>query len=479
MTATACLVMMLSAQGDGSTVAVGTCKQLLVDDYVIAERTNVTRELGAVVKANGGKPVFTEGQFYGTVLFHEGRFKLWFREFDNEHYGYAESPDGIHFAIKGEVTGIPFAGDINLAVSLDPHETDPAHRFKAGFDAVGMAAGLAHSADGIHWTPYHDGQPVTCRAADTINQIVWDPLAQAYRLSTRTDFGAGGGPLASTVAPDFEVRGTRMMLNPDVKADPAKWELVRHWHFDREGPKEYLRRQIYALPVWIYEDVYFGLMSVYDYPADISEGTSTDQVSRHERNVMNYYLATSRDGDDWDLEWVYAGRPFVPRGPDGAFDNDMIMPGSTIVTHNDTHWVYYGGANERHSTVETDPPVRYESVRAIGLATLPMDRFVALAAGDEPGVVVTRPFVVQGNSLELNVDAHDGDLRCEVLDANGTPLEGYAGDAGFRRADVDELRLAVRWRDGIDLKQLQGKRVRLRFRLRNAKLYAFRVTPPR
>ena len=42
----------------------------------------------------------------------------------------------------------------------------------------------------------------------------------------------------------------------------------------------------------------------------------------------------------WDLTWVYAEKPFVPRGPDGSFDKDMIFPASQIVTHNDRHWVF-------------------------------------------------------------------------------------------------------------------------------------------
>ena len=56
-------------------VSVGLRKQLLVDDWVVAEKSGVTRELGRVVKQNGGKPVF-EGYFYGTVLHDEGKFKL-------------------------------------------------------------------------------------------------------------------------------------------------------------------------------------------------------------------------------------------------------------------------------------------------------------------------------------------------------------------------------------------------------------------
>ena len=48
-------------------LVIGTHKQLLVDDLVIDQMTEITRELGQVTKANNGKPVFTDGRFYGTV----------------------------------------------------------------------------------------------------------------------------------------------------------------------------------------------------------------------------------------------------------------------------------------------------------------------------------------------------------------------------------------------------------------------------
>ena len=40
---------------------------------------------------------------------------------------------------------------------------------------------------------------------------------------------------------------------------------------------------------------------------------------RHERDVVNTYLSSSRDGIDWDLSWIYANEPFLPRGPSGSF----------------------------------------------------------------------------------------------------------------------------------------------------------------
>ena len=47
---------------------------------------------------------------------------------------------------------------------------------------------LGYYADSIHLNAYNDGKPVTHRAADTYNQIVWDAEAKVYRMFTRTDF---------------------------------------------------------------------------------------------------------------------------------------------------------------------------------------------------------------------------------------------------------------------------------------------------
>lgn len=448
---------------DLGPLSVGLRKQLFVDDFVVAEKDHVTRNLGQVSKANGGKPIFTDGWFYGTVLHDAGKFKLWFRKPGTSGFGYAESPDGLVFNKQADLEGIPFAGDYTLAVEIDPAETDPQHRFKAGFDAPGMAAGIAHSADGIHWTPYNDGKPVTKRAADTYNQILWDSEAHTYRLFTRTDFGTAGGAT--------ELRGTRSLTNPSPKTDPTNWSPVREWIFDKEGKDEAQRRQIYAATCWIYESVYFALLSVYDYPGDVTEGKLTDTHKRHERDVMNFYIATSRDGYLWDMHWVYADQPLIPRGPDGAFDKDILLPASTIVTHADKHWIYYAGANERHGSEQ----VKFERKHAIGLATLRLDGFVGLHAGEQEGIVITHPFKLEGDKLTVNMAAREGDASVEVLDDSGQPLAGFSGQEVVPATGVDELRWQPRWKEHADLSTLRSKIVRLKFRFRNATLYSFQI----
>jgi hypothetical protein len=535
------LLLLYAIAGAAPAVDVGLRKQLMVDDLVVAESRNLTRVVGTVTKANSGQPLRfsrhdTAGRAlpidvwpaFATVYYDASlkKFRMWYRiSFDDTsrkgtterasatalgvgtgyHRAYAESSDGLHFEFVALLEGLATSGDTNMVVTIDDHETDAEHRYKIGYDTDGPvhAAGLAHSRDGIHWTPYNGGRPVTYRASDFTNQVIWDPAIRAYRLFTRTDFGDGGGPLAGSVkvpvgAKMLEVRGVRSMTNPDIKANPEAWTLERHWLLDGEEEhprnrppieellkdpaylerlrREALRRQIYMLTDWPYEGVHFGLMPVLEYPTDVSEGTSTDQVTRHERSVENYYFVTSRDGVTWNYRWVYAGKPLVPRGPTAAWDKDMVFPTAQIVTHQDKHWIYYGANNERHGCAEKN--VWFGRQGSIGLAWLRLDGFVAMSAGSTPGTLTTKPFKLEGSKLELNaVVDRKGSLRVEVLDTAGNPIPGYSGKSSPQFSGVDNLRFAPTWNGQRSLASLQGQAVQLRIHLQDAQLYAFQVRP--
>ncbi len=442
-------------------VEVGTRKQLLVDDYLIDRMVHVDRVLGTVEKVSRGNPIF-DGSFYGTVLHDEGKFKLWYR---GHPYGYAESKDGVRFRKVADLTGMTRKSPAEGATFfVDPHETDPAHRYKACYAHKTVRAALAYSADGIHWKDYNEGKPVTHRAADTYNQVMWDEGAGVYRLFTRTDY-------QGALKAGMEVRGTRSMVNPDLKADPSRWKVVRNWRFDREDPEEWKRRQIYGLTDWIYQGIHFALMMVIEWPGDMSEGPK-DYHKRHERNLLEFYIATSRDGDSWDLSWVYAGKPMIPRGGDGAWDKDMIIPASAVITHEDKHWLYYDGYNERHGVFRRDD----EKARGgIGLATLRLDGFVGLEAKGQAGMITTRPFKLEGDLLQVNVKGQA--FAVELLDAGGEPFPGFSVSEAVRHQAVDQLRLEPAWRGRQTLSSLKGRTVRLRFHLENAVIYSFQMLP--
>jgi hypothetical protein len=130
---------------------------------------------------------------------------------------------------------------------------------------------------------------------------------------------------------------------------------------------------------------------------------------------------------------------------------------------------YYGAMRFEHSATDNDG--------ALGLATLRLDGFVSLEAKDRPGTLVTRPFELADSRLEVNADARSGSLAAEVLDEHGRALAGLSRAECKPLGNADGFRLQLTWDKQSDLSALQGKLVRLKFSLRNAKLYAFQVCP--
>lgn len=463
-------------------IQIGLRKQLFVDDDLIASRANVSRELGKVTKANDGKPIVVADQPWeqadlfrlGSVFRDGERFRMWY-QMNDDLTGYAESADGLQWTKprRGfrEFQGSRDNNSVDpkgFVCFLDPHETDPLHKYKAAYAHEKVMAALAHSADGFDWIPYNGGAPVTGRAADTINQLLWDEDAKTYRLYTRTDYGQGryGGTLD-------EDRGTRDMTNPDVKANPSDWKIIRQWKFDRQGRWEFKRRQVYSLNGWLYEGIHFGLLWCYEWPGQLGEGPY-DLTKRHERDIMNCYLLTTRGERMWDVSWVYGEKPLIPRGGDGDFDKDWVQPAPNIVTWQDKHWIFFSGSRERHDIYRVREGLsRWQA--AIGLATLRLDGFVCLRGKEQPGAVITHPLKLEGNNLEINADASRGWLAVEVLDERGEPIAGYTRQDCRLLEHADGLRLRPRWQDHADLSGLEGKIVRLKFYLRDADLYAFQV----
>ncbi|MBC7816618.1 MAG: hypothetical protein IAG10_07000, partial [Planctomycetaceae bacterium] len=73
------------------------------------------------------------------------------------------------------------------------------------------------------------------------------------------------------------------------------------------------------------------------------------------------------------------------------------------------------------------------------------------------------------------VDAHDGEASVDVLDEAGKPLAGFSGEEVVPATKLDELRWQPQWKKYADLSTLRNKVVRLKFRLRDAKLYSFQI----
>ena len=156
---------------------------------------------------------------------------------------------------------------------------------------------------------------------------------------------------------------------------------------------------------------------------------------------------------------------FLPNGPEGAFEQTMVMVvGPPVEFQNRLH-LYYSATKGSHGSTNR--------TRAIGLATMRPDGYAALEPKGREGSMTTKPFRVAGKKLLVNADAARGAVSVEVLDASGRVRPGF-GVADAQPLTTDELAHAVSWKSR-DLSSLVGEVVRLRFRVRKAKVYAFRL----
>jgi hypothetical protein len=264
----------------------------------------------------------------------------------------------------------------------------------------------------------------------------------------------------------------------DLISYPTAWKTLVNINVD--DPEQKITQngvpelQMESMNLWVYENVYFGLMHVLTAgELTGSEGRIVvpDPDKRPTADVIDYYIGTSRDGMDFDRSWVYARKPFINRGPDGSFDKGMLQPSPEIINRKDEHLIFYTGQYSQHHAPDA---ARKESGK-IGLAILPLDRFIGQQAGDMVGMIITKPFKLEGGKLEVNVDAKAGWAKIELLDETGKNIPGFSGNTSLQYKGVDELRLTPKWEGGSDLSRLQGKTVKLKFTLKNAILYAFEI----
>ena len=485
-------------------VQIGKQKQLFVDHYIIDTLENVSIEVGQAQKYGvvmeptlpsdfqTGKvhdgPDGGAGYSFGESAFcwffsphwdeQKKMFRLWYMPSKRKGIGlaYAESKDGINWTKpmvskdgKSNIVMEPAngAGLDGVTVTIDPSlPYGSSEKYKvAYFPHPGKGqTHLGYSADGINWKHYNNGNPVTGRAADFSNKITWDPNRKKYLLLCRQDFGAAGGV--------GELRGVRIMEHSksnDLINHPTAWKTLTKFVLNDPsktivpGSRNVPERQIHTFPIWYYEGVWFGLTDVLvatDVP--VPHGKQ-DYQKRHEKGVWEFYMAPSRDATNYDFEIAaYPRKPLIPRGPNGSFDKDCARPPANIITHNDEHWIYYFATNERWGA-------RFWDAR-LALAKLRLDGFFYIESKNKEGNIMTKPFILEGDSIEINTDSINGYIKVEILDQNGNKLASSKTYRGY-----DNIRLNLKWEDYENLNHFKGKKIRLKFTLMNSKIFSFKI----
>ena len=188
-------------------------------------------------------------------------------------------------------------------------------------------------------------------------------------------------------------------------------------------------------------------------------------------------LAVSRDGVSWDR---VDRKAYVSIGRHDEWDRWRTMMGLGMVRAGNDLYQYYWGDGDLHDSLPLRPEMKRDPSwpNGLGLVKQRLDGFVSADVDYQGGFITTPPIKFSGNRLELNYKCGGlGTIFVELRDANNVPIPGYTL-ADCEEVSGDDVAWDVRWRGSADVKMLAGQPIRIHFKMRNAKLYAFQFVGP-
>jgi hypothetical protein len=220
------------------------------------------------------------------------------------------------------------------------------------------------------------------------------------------------------------------------------------------APDELDTNDFYGFQVFRYGSDFIGMLWIYD--DDRAETISVE-------------LAFSKDGVNWQR--LPRRQKFIDVGARDEPDGGMIVPCQEPVRVGDDLFLYYAGHQYPHSCGRSTTQAFRTKLR--------LDGFVSLHAGRLPGVLITRPFVLQSDRIEINAACWDGQIKAELVepwwyDPTGQKIEGFT-QADSDVFTGDSVRHTLTWKGSGDLSRLKGKRVMLRMSLYHADLYSVTI----
>jgi len=333
------------------------------------------------------------------------------------------------------------------SILKDPSDPDETRRYKgigwSSFDWDGPLSGIytMTSPDGLCWT--HTPEPVfRHHPRPATNDL--GPVGDAQSMMIDT--------LCGRYVAFLRTLPHRAMSE---SADFVHWTPPKTCLLARSGETV---NTIYNNQGFVYGDQYLGFLTYFDRTPD--------------NPLCTVRLLTSRDGHAWQYA---ADRPLIDVGAIGEPDRFLnMLTGGPPIRVGDKLYVYYRINARRHGPYSGPDDTGEEFPGGLGLATLRVDGFATLQASYDGGMVTTRPFRFSGTELFVNAKADFGRLTAEVLDERGETIPGFSQQE-CRTVTTDRVEQVVRWKERADLASLEGKVIRLRFALKNVRLYSYRI----
>ncbi|TWU26811.1 hypothetical protein Pla52o_06660 [Novipirellula galeiformis] len=453
-----------AAEEDSPTVLnIGSRRELFVDRHLVGGLNGTSLKLHTPQLAAPVSPARPHGH-YATVLKDTDKFQFYYRGdtkpgnhwkqgWEQYHEGevtlYAESKDGITWTlpklnIYDDHPTFPAGNVVLMDEFLVTHNFTPFIDTRPGVPAAERYKGLGGlayqphaehlevrlrrgpgglkayvSPDGIHWRRLRD-EPVVPeewgKYFDSQNYAFWSDSEQAYVCYFRR-FIKGCRGIARTTSQDF------LNWTPFVE-------------MEANLPNEHLYTPC-TQPYYRAPHIYIALPTRFM----ANRGAATDIL-----------MMSTRGGAKFDRE----------------FTQSFIRPGiSSAGWANRANYSAIG----IHATSPTEMSMFLTGGRRY---TLRIDGFVSVNAPLATGEFITKVLSFEGSELEINYSTSAaGELRVELQDAVGKPLDGYSLD-DCEPIYGDHISRVVTWNESGDVSALVGKPIRIRFEMSDADLYALK-----
>jgi len=462
-----------------NSIFIGNRREVFWDDFLVdTDRTTARHRLVSPVKAGSSfvfdRPDEQHSISYPNVVKDPDGFKLYYITFNPNKDAKAqykihvlESTDGISWIrpeldvfpdAEGRKTNVVIDGldDSSLCVFYDTNPDCPADERYKVLTLVFMDRKLDirtmwcyASADGYH---FKERYFVTDKGRfDSLNPTFWkDGKYYSYvrdlhwkdgdcvrdvRLITSEDFvhWTDQVPLQYDDGFDYQMYTNNVMIYP------------RAPHMTIGFPTRYVERK-----TWTYNDEQFA-------SRETKLRASSSIEDRFARATTDAMFMCSRDG----VHFNRYTEAYMTPGLEDEYNwiyGDCYFSYPLVDTGKHTYSLY---TVDKGIGADTPAVLRRYAVRKDGFACLEADR--------EERYTVTKPLVFTGTSLHLNFGTSAaGYIYVDVLDENGETLSGQTSFEIFGDTTDREIRFA----DGSDFSAYEGKVVRLRFRMFDAKLYS-------
>lgn len=470
-------------------IVVNTGRQLFVDDFLISSTNlekvfhqpeyysenpilKVDREWELTVEGYPYASPFSDGIWYDNS---DNKFKMWYLAgagtINKEKHSlctcYAESEDGIHW-IKPNLDVVPGTNIVDVTnrdsatIWLDRNEKDLNKRYKMfsveyKADYIQWQYVLKYSADGIHWSK---GVAQSGSVSDR-STAFFNPFLDKWVLSMRHHNSVSWRSRAylENSNPEDAVSLAHRLREGTIDKNVVFWftpddKEKRHEDYPEVEPG------IYNFDAIAYESIMLGFYSQWQGP----ENNICREAMMPKRNEIQ--LGYSRDGfhfarpthesfmkvcNNCDESWNYGNMQSVNGVP--------LVVGDKLY--------FYSSGRSKNG-------IWWDAGTSCGMAVLRRDGFCSLHT-DADGEVITEKLEFNGDYLFINAKVK-GSISVEILDENKDTLNGYDALSCIPMTG-DSTKYGVTWKDKKNLIELKGRKIRLKFIIKNGDLYSFWISP--